>query len=263
MSAANEGGGPEHLAIAIDGITIRATVQGAGEGLVLVHGLGTSAASWARNVDALAACARVYAVDLPGFGESGKPAASLPPERLADLLAAWCVAADIRRADFAGHSFGGEVCLWLAHRHPGLARRLVLVASTGAAPRAGLVRRLARLAVDVLREPPGFLPVLARAYLQARPWRILATARRSRTPDLARILPTIDVPTLVVWGRRDPVVQHREARRLARALPDARFTVVEEGAHGLIFDAPDRFNELVCAFLRSVAGNPRGADVHV
>ncbi len=249
------------MAIEVEGLVLRATVMGTGDPLVLVHGLGTSAASWSRNVDALAGCARVYAVDLPGFGESDKPAATLPPDRLADLLAAWCQAAGIRRADFAGHSLGGEVVLWLAHRHPALVRRMVLAGSTGAAPRASLVRRVGRLLLDGLREPPSFMPVLLRAYWQARPWRMLQTALRSRSPDLLRILPQIEAPALVVWGRRDPVVPLREARRLATALPDAHLAIVEEGAHGVIFDAPDRFNELVCEYLRSSAGKVRDGEV--
>lgn len=246
---------------AVDGLTIHATIRGAGEPLVLVHGLGTSGASWSRNVEALACCARVYAVDLPGFGASDKPAAILPPERLADHLAGWCHATGIVRADFAGHSLGGEVCLWLALNHPDLVHRLVLASSTGGAPRAGLVRRVGRLLLDGLREPPSFMPVLLRAYWQARPWRMLQTAWRSQSPDLLRHLPEIAAPTLVVWGRRDPVVPLCEARRLASALPDARLAIVEEGAHGLIFDAPDQFNELVCEFLRSPAEKELGAGV--
>jgi pimeloyl-ACP methyl ester carboxylesterase len=249
----------ETLALEVDGLTVRAQVQGEGEPLVLVHGLGTSAATWAKNIDALARCARVYAVDLPGFGESEKPEEILPPDRLADLLAAWCRAAGISRASFAGHSIGGEICLWLAHRHPDLPVRLVLAASTGAAPRAGLTRRLGRLLIDGAREPLRFMPVLLRAYWQARPWRIYETARRSRSPELLRMLPTIRVPTLVAWGRRDPVVSYAEARRLAAALPDARLAVIEGGAHGLIFDAPDRFNELVCAFLTNLDAGARSA----
>lgn len=259
--ANEERDGPACVEAEVEGLAIRATVYGSGDPLVLVHGLGTSAASWSRNVEALARCAKVYAIDLPGFGVSEKPHESLPPDRLADVLAAWCEAVGIARADFAGHSLGGEVCLWLAFRHPGLVGRLVLAASTGAAPRAGLLRRVGRLLIDGAREPIGFMPVLLKAYWQARPWRMIETARRSRSPDLLRVLPKVAAPTLVVWGRRDPVVPHCEARRLASALPDARLAIIEDGAHGLIFDAPDRFNELVCAFLRSPAAEAGGEPV--
>ena len=262
VPAAPRSGAHDHLEVEVDGLTIHATVTGHGAPLVLVHGLGTSSASWARNLDALAGCARVYAIDLPGFGQSEKPADALPPDRLADLLAGWCQAAGVKRATFVGHSLGGEVCLWLAHRHPALVQRLVLASSTGAAARAGLARRLGRLLLDGVREPLSFMPVLLRAYWQARPWRILETARRSRSPALLRVLSTIRVPALVVWGRRDPVVPLCEARRLAAALPDARFAIVEDAAHGLIFDAPDRFNELVCAFLRSSDEASHGATIH-
>lgn len=249
---------PQTISHVVEDLTIYATVQGEGPPLVLVHGLGLSSESWALNVEELARCARVYAVDLPGCGASDKPAEALAPHRLAEVLCQWCDAEGIATAAFAGHSLGGEVCLWLAVKRPDLVDRLVLAASTGACPRGDLVGRLGSLLADAVHEPVAFAPRLLKSYLQARPWRILQTARGTRSPELLRLLGTIQAPALVICGRHDAVVPLQESKRLARALPNARLAIVEDGAHGLIFDAPESFNGLVCGFLgdRSPAATP-------
>lgn len=238
-----------YLALPVDGLMVRATVMGAGPPVVLVHGLGTSGDCWTHNVDALAACSRLYIVDLPGFGDSDTPSEILAPDRLAERLARWCLAQDLQHASFIGHSLGGEVCMWLAATYPTMVDRLVLAASTGASPHASLPGRLGRLVIDGLREPLSVLPTLVSAYVKAGPRRMLGTILASDTEALARRLAGIHAETLVVWGARDPVIPLEEARELAGAIPRGRLAVIEEGAHGLIFDAPERFNQLVCGFL--------------
>ena len=59
----------------VDGLALNYLVEGRGPAVVLVHGLGGFAESWRHNIASLAARATVYAVDLPGFGRSGKPRA--------------------------------------------------------------------------------------------------------------------------------------------------------------------------------------------
>jgi pimeloyl-ACP methyl ester carboxylesterase len=241
--------GASELSVPVDGRMVRARALGEGRAILLVHGLGTSAESWAHNLEALSACGRAYAIDLPGFGASDAPEQVLPPAALAEVLMRWCLAMGIQRATLIGHSLGGEVCLWFAARYPTMTDRLVVAGCTGAAPRLGVTRRLGRLLVDGLREPPGFMPVLLKAYWRAGPRRMLGTARRSDDERLQAILPAIQAPTLVVWGRRDPVVDRHEAARMVRLLPHGRLHVIEQAAHGVIFDAPERFNAAVRDFL--------------
>ena len=57
----------------VDGLSLNYDVAGRGPAVVLVHGLGGFGASWRDTIDALAARATVFAVDLPGFGRSAKP----------------------------------------------------------------------------------------------------------------------------------------------------------------------------------------------
>jgi pimeloyl-ACP methyl ester carboxylesterase len=97
---------------------------------VYLHGLGASAGPYFTAVVADPALAghRSLLVDLLGFGISDRPE-SFPYtlEAHADALAAALRAAGVEGADVVGHSMGGAVAMVLAHRHPGLVARLVLV----------------------------------------------------------------------------------------------------------------------------------------
>lgn len=235
--------------VTVDGCRLRTLVAGEGPPLVLVHGLGTSALSWERNFEALTRCGQVHAVDMPGFGASDNPPRVLSAEELADVLEQWAEAMGLSQATYLGHSLGGEVCMWLAAKYPHRVERLILASPTGARSRFGLARRFGRLVADGVKEPFGFLPTLFKAYVKAGPRRIYRTAVASEPDRLARHLPEIQAPTLVLWGRHDPVVPLQEARQLVRAIPNARLAVLADGAHGLIFDAHEDFNEAVCRFV--------------
>ena len=98
--------------------------------VLLVHGLGGRWQHWSRVIAGLAADRRVIAVDLPGFGESTSPEGPFALSDLADLLASAIRALELPGVIFAGHSFGGPLATTFAHRHPDLARKLVIVAGT-------------------------------------------------------------------------------------------------------------------------------------
>jgi len=62
-------------------------------------------------------------------------------------------------------------------------------------------------------------------------------------------LPEIACPTLVVWGKRDPLVSHRDAVELERLSPDARAVVWDDCGHVAMLEKPREFNELAIDFL--------------
>lgn len=241
--------GPHVLTVSVAGWRVKALSCGRGRPIVLVHGLGTSSASWRCNLEALARCGRVYAVDLPGFGDSDTPDRVLSTAELAEVLRRWCDGMGIRKARFIGHSYGGELCLYLAAHHPELVERLVLAGATGSAPGRGLLWRVAALARDAVREPLRFMPVLLKAYMKAGPVRMFKTAKGCDMGELTALMRRVTAPALVVRGAQDPLVTQRDARRMAGLLPNSELTVIRNGAHGIIFDAPEVFNRVVCDFL--------------
>src|SRR5581483_9906736 len=130
---------------------IHCVVGGEGEPLILIHGFGDSNTwqTWVKNVDALSMIARVYAVELLGYGESDKPDEPLDAAGQANALRAMMKAEGIRQANFAGLSWGGQVVQEIAMNSPEMVDKLILVDSLFDSSEAGLAQ-LAKIQAETL-----------------------------------------------------------------------------------------------------------------
>ena len=135
---------PEDHYIKIGNINTRYWTAGdAGPNVVLIHGVGRFMEEWLPNMDALAAHHRVYALDLPGHGHTGKPlSASYRLYDLAGFVKDFLAALDINQAHVIGHSLGGGIALQLILQFPEVVEKLVLVCPAGLGKEATLVLRL-------------------------------------------------------------------------------------------------------------------------
>lgn len=213
--------------------------------VVLVHGLGVSSRYFAPLVTALAGSARVAAPELPGTGRSDKPARPLDVDELAAALASWWDVAVGAPGIVVAHSLGCQVAVAMAVHHPGRASHLVLVGPT-MDPDALTVRgQLGRFLRIVRHESIRQLPLVVRDYIEARPWRMLATLRAALRNRIEDALPDVDITTLVVRGEHDAIAPQGWAEEVARLLPAGRLAVVAGHAHAVTFTAPDAMAGLV------------------
>ena len=121
--------------VTIDGINIHYIGGGSGPPLVLVHGLGSSAAvEFSYNLEPLAAHHRVLAIDLPGFGNSDKPTLDYTIDLFVKAVRDLMTCEGLERAAVMGVSMGGRVALGLALDSPEVVERLVLVDALGVGP---------------------------------------------------------------------------------------------------------------------------------
>ena len=127
----------ESRTVMIDGVKLHYFCGGSGPPLVLVHGLGSSAAvEFYYNLEPLAAHHRVLAIDLPGFGRSDKPVLEYTIDLFVKAVSDLMATEGVERAAVMGVSMGGRVALGLALESPQLVERLVLVDALGVgAPR--------------------------------------------------------------------------------------------------------------------------------
>lgn len=130
--------------LTVDGVSIHYFSGGSGSPLVLVHGLGSSAAvEFYFNLEALAANRRVLAIDLPGFGRSDKPILEYTIELFVRAVRDLMACEQVDRAAVMGVSMGGRVALGLALNAPERVERLILVDALGVgAPRRVLAYRI-------------------------------------------------------------------------------------------------------------------------
>jgi pimeloyl-ACP methyl ester carboxylesterase len=214
---------------------------------------------------ALAGSRRVIAPMHPGYGDSERPDWLDSVGDLAHFYLELLEQLDLRDVTLIGHSLGGWIAAEMATWRRERLGRLVLVDSVGI--RVG--GRLERDVVDIFtvtwqeraaltfhfpesaRRPlEEYSPVEIERYMRAEEATALYTWEPYMCdPKLRRRLAAIDIPTLVVWGREDGLVSEGYGRVFADAIPGSRFEVVSEAGHYPQIDQPERFGELVEAFI--------------
>lgn len=217
--------------------------------VVMVHGLVISSRYMVPTAEHLAPYAAVYALDLPGYGKSDKPAATLGLSQLADALAAWMDALGIGKAHFLGNSFGCQVLAEFALRHAQRIERLIFVGPTVDPAARSFWRQLFRLMRNSPNEPRSLGLISLRDYARAGLGRAWRTARIALEDRIETKLPGIGQPTLIVRGTKDSLVPQTWAEEACRLLPHGRLVVIPGCGHALNYSAPLELVRVVRPFL--------------
>ena len=260
--------------------------------LVLLHGQPGSPADWQLVTRRLPAQLHAVAADRPGYGSSRIPAGGFAVNARAVLDD--LDSRGIERAVLVGHSYGGGVALWAASLAPHRVAAVVLLASVGpgcvngwdrllAAPGAGQLCALvawrltpwiarARLARIARRHGRPLRPdehvnwqVWGHPGRGQRPlWRTFLTEQRALLRELGQLeyaISSVQAPVLLLADPRDTLVPVDTARRLARALPDARLQLVQDTGHHLPRRAPDAVADAMVAFLAATEEPARRSEM--
>jgi pimeloyl-ACP methyl ester carboxylesterase len=217
--------------------------------LVLLHGLAVSHRYMMPLAARLAGHYPVHVFDLPGFGLSSEPGRVLDVAEHADHLVAWLETAGLPPVVVVGNSFGCQVAVELAVRHPDWVRGLVLVGPTMDPAARTAARQILRWLRDTAREDPLQLPILLRDVRDAGPHRVAVTLAHALRDPIERKLPLVGVPALVTRGSREPIVPMAWAQAATRLLLLGELAVVP-GPHNANYGAADHLTDLILAFLR-------------
>jgi pimeloyl-ACP methyl ester carboxylesterase len=253
----------------VDGVRIRYADSGGPHGrtVLLTSPWPESVYAFAPMWTTLAESARLFAIDLPGFGASERRADLLSPRAMGGFLARLIVDADLGRPHVVGPDVGTSAALFAAAAHP---ERIasVIVGTGGAAvplqlgePLASWVldpdldkyrrmdpRAIVGVAVDTIA---GGVPDDIRAdYLDCYDGdRFVESMRYVRRypeelPVLAELLPQIATPVTIINGRHDPVVPVANAEFLDERLPDSRLAIIDAG-HFVWEEAPAEYASII------------------
>lgn len=265
--------------VTASGVRLRVVEHGSGTKLVLLHSLFMDHSTWSAVAAELCSEYRVITPDLPGYGESEKPA----PGRFAYDIAAFTsavadlyAALSLGRATVVGHGLGGAVALTLAARHPELVDKLVVVDPLAESAAPWVFGRLAHLPLAgslVFKQLLGrsLFGAYFRELFLANP-RAISNSRldnyyqsfnepAARGSVLATLRATVDTrpvaaqtsriqkPTLILWGHRDRLLPPSVGQRLAREIRGARFELLDAG-HAPQEERPRELCEALRRFLR-------------
>lgn len=218
--------------------------------VVLVHGVAVSGRYLTPLAECLAARARVYVPDLPGYGLSDRPTGrDLDVPELADALLTWMDRRGLGRPHLIGNSFGCQVIAELASGHPDRVGRLVLQGPTIDPSARSAWRQVLRWLASAPFERASEGLVLLRDVWDLGPRRATGMIRIALHDPIERKLLRTVAETLVVRGSRDAIVPRRWAEEATRLLPNGRLVEIERAAHTINYSQPDRLVEVVWPFL--------------
>lgn len=234
--------------------------SGAAEGpvYVLVHGLGMDHDSWNGLADALGQSGRVYALDMPGFGDAPKPERPLSMVESGDLLAELLRDEGLTDAVLVGHSTGAQVIAETAARHPGLVSKLVLIGPTVNPVERTVARQTLRFLQDMAFTNPKVMAVGIVSYLQAGPRWYAENLRPMVEHAIERALERVTADTLVVRAERDRIVPRYWAEQAAALARNGRVAEVPGRGHETMITAGPEVARLIA---RHAHGEPVGRRV--
>lgn len=287
MSVSSELG--ELREVALPQGTLRYRERGSGEPLVFLHGVFCNGDLWRKVVPQLAPAYRCVTPDLP-LGSHEVPLArdvDLTPPGIADLIADFIEALDLRHVTLVGNDTGGAFAQLVAVQHPERLARLVLASCdalehfppqllrpstlmgrwpTAMFVMAQLLRPRWAQRLMYRWSTKGDLPdeiyaSYSRSGLSSRRIvrdfaRVLRAIEPRHTLEAAKRLRTFEKPTLIVWAADDRFFPPDDGRKLAAIIPHSRFELVEDSYTFLSEDQPERLVKLIDDFIAQTGHLP-------
>jgi len=229
--------------------------------LLIIPGWEGSRLSWEKFINLAKNDFDIFCFDLPCFGNEPCPNKVWGVEEYANFIRQKMAEHNIVKPVLLGHSFGGQIAAFLAANYPAEFSKLIL---SGAAVfrRAPTIKKII---FNSLAKAGHFLNHIfladhGSAYFKKILYR-LANSDYNQTSgmkreiykkitnqDLSEILPKINLPALVVWGKRDRYVPLRQGRKIAAAIPGARLEIIRHAGHGLHLKTLDAFYKIIKSF---------------
>ncbi|SFN41333.1 alpha/beta fold hydrolase [Mycetocola miduiensis] len=201
------------------------------QSFILLHGIGMGRRYWGALTDTLGQHGRVYALDLPGFGDAPEPESPLDMHELGDLIAELVERLHIANPVLVGHSMGAQVAVEAAARHPELFDRVVLISPTvNPEERVARIQAL-RLVQDLWGTQLRVIGYGLVYYLKAGPRWYFKTLRMMMDHRVEETMPQVTADTLVVRGTEDFLCTKEWVDRIVATIPSARLVQVPGTGH--------------------------------
>lgn len=245
----------------------------AGDTIVMIHGFGANKDNWTRLAGHLTDDFNVYAIDLPGHGDSSKPLdIGYRLEDQAGYVAKILEALSVEDAHIMGNSMGGAITALYAANYPGKVKSAVLFDPAGILEyESELVDLVMEGDNPLIPKKPGDFERLMEFALEKEPfvpWPIMgvmeerAIANRDINEvifaairdagfesDFRNAITRIQAPVLIIWGKEDRVINYRNGEVFAAAIPNARLELMDGIGHAPMVEAPAESAELFRTFI--------------
>ena len=255
----------------VNGMTLAFNDQGSGFPLVFLHAFPLNRSMWTEQENALSSQFRVMMIDLRGHGESDAPLWHYTLDQAADDVCGLLDHLSIKQAVFVGLSMGGYILFAFYRKYAERVKGMVLADTRAQADTEDGKRARFEMAQIAYKRGSSAIAdimipkLLSPGTIQTRPELVqrvrgmiegnqvsgiagdlMAMAQR---PDSVPFLQQIHCPTQIIVGELDVPTPPADARLMSESIPNARLAIIPGAGHLSNLEQPDRFNEIVRAFV--------------
>jgi pimeloyl-ACP methyl ester carboxylesterase len=252
--------------VGVDGLNVHYLTGGQGDPLLVVHGGTGGAQNWADNMEQLTDKYTVYVPDMPGFGLTEPLQGDYHVPQATSFLEGFTDALELKHFHLLGHSFGGSIALNYALTFPYQITKLVLVSSLGLGKEIAfwirwtankpMCRYFGRGALGLMKSVKWLIKHLFLPFDFNLPFSETSLSLGSsvtgfhvQNSSTSGRLAEITMPTLLIWGARDPVVPFRQAYAARQVIPDCQVKVFSDSGHSVYREKMDEFSQTLRCFL--------------
>lgn len=251
----------------IDGLEINYIVKGEGNPIFLLQGWGTNIDIYNALINGMSTYSKVYALDLPGFGNSSEPKESWNLDQYVDFIIKFIHKFDIKELDLLGHSFGGRIIIKLLNRKDldFKINKVILIGSAGIKHNLSfsqkikvkifkigkiisknkLVSKIFGKRIEHYKQNAG-----SEDYRNATP--IMKECMvKTINEDLTNLLPNIAQETLLIWGEKDDATPLSDGILMSKLIKGSGLVEIKGASHYVFLEKPGYVNSIIESFLKS------------
>ena len=267
------------------GETVAYFDEGKGDPIIFIHGLGSYAPAWKKNIEGLRDSYRCIAIDLPGYGKSSKGKYKASMTYYATIIKDFMAKLGLERAVLAGHSMGGQIAMTTALSYPEMVDKLILTAPAGfetfnkgerqwfrevLTPTAVKVTTVDQIKTNIawnfhdMPDDAEFMITDRIAMRQAKAFDaycyIIPECVKGMVDEpVFDYLPQIEQPVIVFFGKQDNLIPNRflhggttEAigQKGVAQLPNATLHMIDKAGHFGHYEQAEVVNEKIKTFLK-------------
>lgn len=238
--------------------------KGRGSVVLILHGWGSNSAKWIKVQDGLVADGfRIIVPDLPGFGKTPEPLSTWTISDYSKFVYEFTNKLNIDKLILAGHSFGGRISIDYAVRYPQQLDKLILISAAGVVRHEKVKIKIFLLltkigntifSIPILRY---FKPIVRQVVYKLTgnndykksSEQMQKIMKRILDEDLRTFLPSITIPTLILWGENDVMTPVGDAEIINKEVPNSYLYIFDNQPHALNLTIPQKLAKQISAFL--------------
>jgi len=235
--------------------------EGSGEVILMLHGLFGALSNWDSVINTFSTKYRTIIPMLPIYD---MPLTSAGIDGLLEYVENFIEKLQLDNLNLLGNSLGGHVGLVYTLKHKDKVKRLVLTGSSGlfenslggSFPKRGSYEYIKERVEYTFYDPKSASQELVEEVFETtksipKCMRIVAIARSAQRHNMAKEIPNITAPTLLVWGLNDTITPAHVGHEFNRLIPNSQLRFVDKCCHAPMMEHKDKFNKILLNFLRT------------